>query len=97
MQKTKEIIQILKKIKAKKKRVKISKEEKDRQKRLFKLLNEELSHKIIMEPVEKKQSMKNIKKKHNYHKDSIDVRSTIKISIRNGHRKNEKKQNGKNY
>lgn len=32
MQKTKEIIQILKKIKAKKKRVKISKEEKDRQK-----------------------------------------------------------------
>lgn len=50
-----------------------------------------------MEPVEEKQSMKNIKKKHNYHKDSIDVRSTIKISIRNGHRKNEKKQNGKNY
>ena len=97
MQKTKEIIKILKKIKAKKKRVKISKGEKDRQKRLVKLLNEELSRKIIMGPVEEKQSMKNNKKKHNYHKDSIDLLSTIKTSIRNGHRKNEKKQNGKNY
>ena len=95
--KIKEIIRILKETKAKKKIVKIGNGVKAEQNILFKLLNEELPHNIIIESVDEKGTTKNIKKDHNHRKDSIDVLSAIKISMRNGHRINRKKQNGKNY
>lgn len=95
--KIKEIIRILKETKAKKKIVKIGNGVKAEQNILFKLLNEELPHNIIIESVDEKGTTKNIKKDHNHRKDSIDVLSAIEISMRNGHRINRKKRNGKNY
>ena len=94
--KLKKIIRILKETRAKKKTVKIDNEVKDEQKRLFKLLNEELPNNVIIESVDGEGTTKNIKKDHNHRRDSIDVLSAIKISMRNGHKINRKKQNGKN-
>ena len=95
-EKVKEIIRILKETKAEKKTVKIGNGVKAEQKRLFKLLNEELPNDVIIESVDEEGTTKNIKKEHNHRKDSIDVLSAIKISMRNGHKINRKKQNGKN-
>ncbi len=52
---------------------------------------------VIIKSVDEEETTKNIKKDHNHRRDSIDVLSAIKISMRNGHKINRKKQNGKNY
>ena len=84
-EKVKEIVQILTETKAKKKTVKIGDGLKEEQKRLINLLNEKLPHNIIIESVEEEGTTKNIKKDSIYHKNSKDVLSAIKISLRNGH------------
>jgi hypothetical protein len=96
-EKLKEIIRILKETRAKKKTVKIGNEVKDEQKRFFKLLNGEMPNNVIIKSVDEEETTNNIKKDHNHRRDSIDVLSAIKISMRNGHKINRKKQNGKNY
>ena len=84
-EKVKEIVQILTETNAKKKTVKIGDGVKEEQKRLIKLLNEKLPHNIIIESVEEKGTTKNIKKDNIHHKNSKNVLSAIKISLRNGH------------
>jgi predicted RNase H-like nuclease (RuvC/YqgF family) len=85
-----EIIRILKETKAEKKTVKIGNGVKEEQKRLFKVLNKELPNNVIIESVEEDGTTKNSKKDQKFRKDSIDVLSAIKISMRNGYELNRK-------
>jgi hypothetical protein len=90
-EKIEEIIHILNQTKAEKKTVKIGNGVKEEQKRLFKLLNEELPNNVIRESVEEDGTTKNIKKEHNHRNDSTDVLSAIKITMRNGHELDRKR------